>query len=152
MLLHVDALVAVDPAAGLDVDRLAGLERLLEDVAVAVQPDDALVVLRLEAVDEEAGPAEEHVGDALDPVEGVVDVGGRREELVLADEDRPRPARRCSERTWPGWSREKASSPGDWSSVMKIDMPRDDALEALQRVHPDLRAPGSFQRITWCSK
>src|SRR5437870_1763546 len=41
-LLHRDALVAVDPTARLDVDLLALLEHLVEDVAVAAEPDDPL--------------------------------------------------------------------------------------------------------------
>jgi hypothetical protein len=86
-LLHPDRPVAIDPAARLDIDRLARLEHLLEDVAVAVHPDDPFVALGLESVDEEAGPAEQHVRDALDPVERVVDVGRRGKELVLPDED-----------------------------------------------------------------
>src|SRR5579875_2226689 len=36
LLAHRDRVVVVEPAAGPDVDRLARLERLLEDVAVAV--------------------------------------------------------------------------------------------------------------------
>src|SRR5439155_20368685 len=71
-----------------DVELLALLEHLVEDVAVAVEPDDPLELLRLEAVDEEAGSAKEHVRHALHPVERVVDVASSREELVLANEDR----------------------------------------------------------------
>src|SRR5579875_1648930 len=43
LLGHLDRVVAVHPAARLDVDRLAGVEHLLEHVAVAVPPDDPLV-------------------------------------------------------------------------------------------------------------
>src|SRR5947209_5058708 len=40
LLLHRDARIAIDPTARLDVDRFAGVEPLLEHVAVAVQPHD----------------------------------------------------------------------------------------------------------------
>src|SRR5690348_12138469 len=88
LLLHRDLTVAVDPTAGLDVDRLAGLEHLVEHVPVAVQPHDALAALGLEAIDEEAGAAEEHVRDAFHAIERVVDVRRGREELMLAHEER----------------------------------------------------------------
>ena len=39
--LHPHAGILVDPAARLDVDELARAQDLLEDVAVAVQPEDA---------------------------------------------------------------------------------------------------------------
>src|ERR1700733_1826378 len=39
LLAHRDRVVVVEPAARFDVDRLARLEVLLEDVAVAVNPD-----------------------------------------------------------------------------------------------------------------
>src|SRR5258708_38159613 len=73
LLLHADRVVAVDPAAGLDIDRLAGLERLLKHVAVAVDPDHALALTGQERIDEEAA-AVEHVGEALDPLVVVLDV------------------------------------------------------------------------------
>ena len=41
--------------------------------------------MRAELVDEEARAAEEHVAHALDALERVVEVVGRRDELVLAD-------------------------------------------------------------------
>ena len=86
LLGHRHRVVAVQPAAGLDVDRLAGLEPLLEHVAVAVHPDDALVVGGVEVVDEEA-TAVHHVGEALDPAVVVLHAAGRGQELVLADHD-----------------------------------------------------------------
>ena len=86
LLGHRHRVVAVDPAAGLDVDRLAGLERLLEHVAVAVDPDDALVIGGEEVIDQEAA-AVHHVREALDPAVVVLDAAGRGEELVLADDD-----------------------------------------------------------------
>src|SRR5205807_9972063 len=85
--VHAHVHVPVDPAAGLHVDLLVGGQRLLEDVAVAVQPDDALLLLGVEAIDEEPGRGEEHIADALDPVEGVLQVAGRGQELVLPDQD-----------------------------------------------------------------
>ena len=86
LLGHLHRVVAEQPAARLDVDRLAWLERLLEHVAVTVDPDDALVVAGEELIDEEAA-AVEHVGKALDAAVVVLDVARRREELVLADDD-----------------------------------------------------------------
>src|SRR5947209_2615730 len=66
LLRHLHGVVAVDPAARLDVDRLTGLELLLEHVPVAVDPDHALMVGSEKLIDEEAA-AIEHVGEALDP-------------------------------------------------------------------------------------
>src|SRR5207302_4197979 len=86
--LHPNGLVALDPATGLDVDLLVWCQLFLEDVAVAVQPEDALLVRGAEAIDEEPGGTEEHVADALHPVEGVVEIAGRRQELVLSHEHR----------------------------------------------------------------
>src|SRR5262249_15593444 len=60
---------------------------LLEDVAVAVQPEDAVAAACGEAVDEESGAAEEHGADASYALEAVVDVARGREELVLAHLD-----------------------------------------------------------------
>ena len=114
LLGHLDRVVAEQPAARLDVDRLAGLERLLEHVAVTVDPDDALVVAGEELIDEEAA-AVEHVGEALDPAVVVLDVAGRGEELVLAD-DHPLAGLRCSATMWPGASRLNAISPADSAS------------------------------------
>ena len=79
-------MVAEDPAPGLDVDRLAGFEVLLEHVAVAVDPDHALVVAGEELVDPEAA-AVEHVREPLDAAVVVLDAAGRGQELVLADDD-----------------------------------------------------------------
>src|SRR5262249_32906858 len=58
--LHAHARILVEPAAGLDVDRLAGGEHLFEHVAVSVQPQDAVALVAVELVDEEPGAAEEH--------------------------------------------------------------------------------------------
>ena len=86
LLLHRHRVVAEHPAARLYVDRLARLERLLEHVPVAMDPDDALVVAGEELVDPEA-TAVEHVGEALDPGVVVLDAARRGQELVLAHDD-----------------------------------------------------------------
>ena len=86
--LELDAGVLVEPAAGLDVDLLAGAELDLEDVALAADPDDRVAVGRGEGVDEQARAAEQHVAHALDALEAVVEVVGRGEEVVLADVQR----------------------------------------------------------------
>src|SRR5580704_3142365 len=86
LLLHLHRVVAEQPAPGLYVDRLPRLERLLEHVPVAVDPDDALVVAGEELVDPEA-TAIEHVGEALDPGVVVLDAARRGQELVLAHDD-----------------------------------------------------------------
>jgi hypothetical protein len=78
--------VAVHPAAGLDVDRLARIQPLLEHVAVAVHPDHPLLIAGEELVHEEAAPVE-HVRKALDPAVVVLDAAGGRQELVLAHHD-----------------------------------------------------------------
>src|ERR1700687_774454 len=83
--LHADGLIAVDPATRLDVDLFVLCQLLLEDIAVAMQPEHTLLMRGAEAIDEKPGGAEQHVADALDPGEGVVEVAGCRQELVLAD-------------------------------------------------------------------
>src|SRR5207253_8890504 len=50
--VHADAFIAVDPAAWFDVDLLVLGQFLLENVAVAVQPEDTFLAARAEAVDE----------------------------------------------------------------------------------------------------
>src|SRR5580698_1899627 len=82
--VHPHRGLLVEPAARLDVDGLARRQRLLEHVAVAVQPQDAVAAVAVEFVDEEAGAAEQHVGDALEAGERVVDRVGGGEKLVLA--------------------------------------------------------------------
>src|SRR5271154_5871802 len=79
-------MVAEQPASRFYVDRLARLERLLEHVAVAVDPDDALVIAGEELVDPET-TAVEHVREALDPAVVVLDGAGGGQELVLAHDD-----------------------------------------------------------------
>ena len=59
------------------------LECLLEDVAVAVDPDDALAARAHELIDEEAA-AEHHVREALHAAVVVLDVLRGGQELVLA--------------------------------------------------------------------
>ena len=56
--------ILVEPAARLDVDRFADAEDFFEDVAVAVQPQNAFALVAVELVDEETRATEEHVGDA----------------------------------------------------------------------------------------
>ena len=48
-----------------------------------VDPDERVALTRLEVVDEEARAAEQHVADALHPLEAVLEVVGRGDELVL---------------------------------------------------------------------
>src|SRR5579883_1703038 len=140
LLIHTHALVAVDPAARLDIDLLARPQHLLEDVAVAVQPDDALVVRGRETIDEEAGRAEEHVGDALLAAEAIVDVAHGGEELVLAHLDRL--ARlEVNREDVPG----AVAGEGDLAGVLGLrEEDRhagDHALKgALQPLHTDLQA------------
>ena len=86
LLGHLHGVVPVDPAPGLDVDCLSRLELLLEQVAVPVDPDNALVISGEELIDPEAAPVE-HVCEALDAAVVVLDAPGRREELVLSHND-----------------------------------------------------------------
>ena len=74
-----------EPGARLDIELLAGVELGQEHVAVAVQPHQRIAVRRLELVHEPPGAAEQHVADALDALERVVEIVGRSDELVLAD-------------------------------------------------------------------
>jgi hypothetical protein len=71
-------------APGLHVELLAVLQLHREDVAVAVQPHERVAVGGAELVDEDAAAAAQHVADALHTLEGVVEVVGGGEELVLA--------------------------------------------------------------------
>src|SRR6185437_9333831 len=82
--IHAHALVAVDPPARLGINLLARRQNLLEDVAVTMKPDDPLVLQRGKAVHEEAGRAEEHVGDALLARKTIIQRPRRRQELMLA--------------------------------------------------------------------
>src|SRR5262249_28382939 len=84
---HLDRGILVEPAPRLDIDGFARRQYLLEDVAVAVQPEDAVAAACGEAVDEETGAAEEHGADASYALETVVDIARGREELVLAHLD-----------------------------------------------------------------
>src|SRR5437868_3684974 len=49
-----------------------------------MQPEDAVAFRAVELINEEARAAKEHVGYASDPLEGVIDVAGGGEELMLA--------------------------------------------------------------------
>ena len=151
LLGHRDRVVAVDPAAGLDVDRLPRLERLLEHVAVAVHPDHALVVAGEELVHEEAA-AVEHVGEALDPAVVVLDVAGGGQELVLAHDD-PVAGLQVQAAMWPGASRLKAISPGDCASSSSSGMPPNTRrLSPLRSGCRPIWRLGYFHSSTWCSK
>ena len=66
---------------------LAGGQRLLEDIAVAVQPDDAVAAIAAKTVDEEAALAKQHRRQAAHALECVVDVAGGGEKLVFAHLD-----------------------------------------------------------------
>ncbi len=85
--VHLDRGVLVQEAARLDQDLLAGLERLLEDVAVAVQQEQARVAGGDEPVHVHAAAAVQDVGQALDPHERVVQRVRAGQEGVLADVD-----------------------------------------------------------------
>ena len=50
-----------------------------------MEPENTVAFRGLELVDEKARPAEEDVRRSLHPLEGVIDVPRRREELVLTD-------------------------------------------------------------------
>ncbi len=52
------------------------------------------------------------------------------------------------ERTWPGSSREKAISPPDWVSVMKMGMPATTRLNAPAIGWIPISSWGSFQSTT----
>src|SRR5438270_7568103 len=79
-------MVAVDPSARLDVDRLAGFELLLEHVSVAMDPHNPLLVAGEELIDEETA-AVQHVREPLNPAVVVLDASGCGEKLVLAHDD-----------------------------------------------------------------
>jgi len=79
---HFHTRLLVQPSARLDVDLFARAECLLEHVAISVQPQDAIGIRGL--VDKEARSSEDDVRHAFHPLEGVVDVAGGGEELVLA--------------------------------------------------------------------
>src|SRR5580658_7979060 len=83
--LHGDARILVEPAAGFDIELLARSQSLLEDIAVAVQPDHPFGAGRPEFIDEKPGPAEQDITDAFVQFPGVINIGGRGEELMLAD-------------------------------------------------------------------
>ena len=78
-----------------------------------MQPEDAFACVAAELVDEEAGAAKQHVGDALDALKGVVDVAGGGEELVLAHVNLLAGAQ-VDGTMWPAPSRLKAICPGRW--------------------------------------
>ena len=138
LLGHLHGVIAVDPAARLDVDRLAGFEHLLEHVAVAVHPDDALLVGGEELIHEEAA-AVEHVGEALDTAVVVLDVGGGGQELVLAHHD-PVAGRQVQGGDMTGC----VAAEGDLARGLSLDQEQRHAAERaalealLERVQADL--------------
>ena len=79
--LHLDGTVLVNPPARLDVNGFAGTERDFKHVAVTMQPQNAFPRRARKGVYEEARPAQQDVGSAFDPREGVlqVSVGTQRE-------------------------------------------------------------------------
>src|SRR5579875_586171 len=85
--LHLHRGVFPEPRARLYIQRLAGGQRLLKDVAVAVQQHHAFAVDGAELVDEQAGATEENVSRALHEGEAVVHVAGCDQELVFAHLD-----------------------------------------------------------------
>ena len=91
----------------------------------------------VELVDEEAGAAEQHVGDALHALEGVVDVAGGGEELVLAHMQLLARGRWIGT-MWPAPSRLKAIMPGPRGLGHEDLHARDHPLErALHRLEAD---------------
>src|SRR5919199_1901334 len=85
--VHRHAGVLPQEGPRLDVDALSGRQHLGKDVAVAMQHQQARTALIDEAVDEEAGAAEEDVGHASDAEEVVGHAVRRQQELVLAHMD-----------------------------------------------------------------
>ena len=96
--VHLHAQISPEPSARFNIKHLAWGERLLENVAVAVQQDHAVSVSSDEAIDEEpAALREEDVREALLPGEIVGTVARCEQKLVLADIDFEfAPARRAS--------------------------------------------------------
>ena len=115
-----------------------------------VQPDERVAVLRAELVDEDARAAEEHVAHALDPLERVVEVVGRRDELMLADVQLLA-LWRCSGTICPGESREKAIVPLPFVFVMKKSRPAILRLMPPGSLRSSISSGVVFQSSTWCS-
>src|SRR5271169_3959911 len=72
--IHGDAGVLIEERAGLDLDALAGSEAPLEDIAVAVEQQEARLSLGDEPIHEHPLPAEQDVAQSLDADVGVIDV------------------------------------------------------------------------------
>jgi len=144
-------LIFVNPAAGFDVDLLAGSESDFEYVAVAVQPEDAVAAMGDESIDEEAGTAHEHVGDAFDAGEGVVELIGGGEKLMLADVEAVALGEVDGEKM-AGAVAAEGDATGPWASVMKMGMPERMRLKAPAKALMPMVVRGSFQSRTWCSK
>ena len=130
--LHLHGGILVEEAARLHQDLLAGAERALQDVAVAVQQQQARVLGRDEPVHEHAAAAVQHVRQPLDPDERVLDAVRGQQEGVLADvQFHPRVQRQHDQlaRRVPG-ERDPA-----WPARH-----RDDVRHAAERaLHPALR-------------
>src|SRR6185437_14938769 len=135
---HLYRAVTIDPAAGLDVDDLAGRQGLLKDVSVAMQPDIALFPCAGELVNEDSRPAEQHVADALDAGERVVEVRSRRKELMFPHLDAGAGREMDREDVTRAVARERDLA-GALCLGHEDRHARDHSLEsAFQRVHPDV--------------
>jgi len=82
-----DGGIFVEPAEWLNLDRLAFRERLLEYVAVPVQPDDPFLCTGAEPIEEGPGLTHSPVQDARNHLEAVIDSVRRRQKLVGSDMD-----------------------------------------------------------------
>ena len=71
----------------MNLNRLAFCERLLEYVAVPVQPDDPLFRAGAESIEESPRLAHRLVQEARDHLKAVIDSVRRRQKLVLSDMD-----------------------------------------------------------------
>jgi len=81
--LHLHGTVLVNPASRFDVDNFAGTEGDFKHVAVAMQPKNAILRRARKGVDEEARTAQQDVGSAFDPREGVIHVVRRGQPLMF---------------------------------------------------------------------
>ena len=130
--LHLHGGILVEEAARLHQDLLARAERALEDVAVAVQQQQARVLGRDEPVHEHAAAAVQHVRQPLDPDERVLDAVRGQQEGVLADvELHPRVQRQHDQLA--------RRVPGERDPAWPVRH-RDDVRHAAERaLHPALR-------------
>src|ERR1700736_89926 len=149
--VHPHTLVSVDPAARFDIDLLVRSQVLLENVAVAMQPEHAFLVRGAEAIDEEPGRAEEHVADALYAVERVIQVAGCRQKLMFAHEHRGA-GRQVQGKEMAG----AVTREGDLARPLRLGKKDghagDHPLERTFIARIAILSGGSFQSTTWCSK